>query len=317
MDNISELPSESEPNRPHRKLKRFVRLLVRSILILLSVVLITWFWYFHRSQPSSQRIDIFEGVTYIRDVRTTPVANVCHILLIKLDSPGLRFLVTPGDSSKPRPLVASLTSEFLKKFKLQAAINGDFFFPWHSTAPWDYYPHIGDRIELEGIAASNGNLYSLGGKRINYPSIFISQQNEATFVPVAEDAYNVISGDHIFLKNGKFGRAPSQYHTSRQPRTCVALNADRTTMIWIVVDGRQPNYSEGMTMQEIAQVITTYGGTDALNLDGGGSSEMVFEGKDHQVEVVNCPIDCHIPGRERPVANQLGLFALPIKSVPK
>ncbi len=46
-----------------------------------------------------------------------------------------------------------------------------------------------------------------------------------------------------------------------------------------------------------------------MNLDGGGSSTMVVAGRDGQSRVLNSPIDNYIPGRERPVANHLGIFA--------
>ncbi len=316
MDTTSAPATLTKSNRTRRILRSIAKGL--SLLLGFAVVgtLIAWFWYFHRTQPTSLRTELFQGVTYIRDVRKSPKANVCHIILINLKTPGLKFMVTPGDAANSRPLLADVTSNFVSKYKLQAAINADFFFPWHSTAPWDYYPHIGNSIELEGLAASSGKFYSIGTRRLNYPTLFISEKNEATFDRDAEHAYNVISGDHIFLKDGKFGKAPSNYHTSSQPRTCVALNRERSMMIWIVVDGRQPNFSEGMTMQELSAVVKQYGGTDALNLDGGGSSEMVAEGANHKPEILNSPIDCHIPGRERPVANQLGLFARPLSSHP-
>jgi exopolysaccharide biosynthesis protein len=40
----------------------------------------------------------------------------------------------------------------------------------------------------------------------------------------------------------------------------------------LIVDGRQPNYSEGVTLPELAQIAIDYGAYTALNLHGGGSS---------------------------------------------
>ena len=45
-----------------------------------------------------------------------------------------------------------------------------------------------------------------------------------------------------------------------------------------------------------------------MNLDGGGSSTLVVEGPDGEPRVLNSPIDNYIPGRERPVANHLGIL---------
>jgi exopolysaccharide biosynthesis protein len=82
-----------------------------------------------------------------------------------------------------------------------------------------------------------------------------------------------------------------------------------------VVDGRQPNYSEGMSLPELAQVMLDYGADTALNLDGGGSSTLVMEGNDGKPHVLNSPIHGRVPpGRERPVANHLGIFAKRIEN---
>jgi hypothetical protein len=45
-----------------------------------------------------------------------------------------------------------------------------------------------------------------------------------------------------------------------------------------------------------------------MNMDGGGSSTLVIENERGKSEVLNSPIDSHIPGRERPVANHLGVY---------
>ena len=76
----------------------------------------------------------------------------------------------------------------------------------------------------------------------------------------------------------------------------------------VVVDGRQPFYSEGITLQELADLMRALGAEYAMNLDGGGSSTMVVQGQDGRPRVLNSPIDNYIPGRERPVANHLGIY---------
>jgi exopolysaccharide biosynthesis protein len=64
----------------------------------------------------------------------------------------------------------------------------------------------------------------------------------------------------------------------------------------VVVDGRQPSHSIGMTLLELAKLMQDLGAKAALNLDGGGSSEMVIG-----EEFVNRPSD----GRERLVGDAL------------
>ncbi|GIG28816.1 exopolysaccharide biosynthesis protein [Cellulomonas marina] len=62
-----------------------------------------------------------------------------------------------------------------------------------------------------------------------------------------------------------------------QPRTLVGV-VDDNHLLFVVVDGRSPGYSAGVTMTEAAQMMLDLGATTAYNLDGGGSSTMVFDG---------------------------------------
>ena len=64
-------------------------------------------------------------------------------------------------------------------------------------------------------------------------------------------------------------------------------------MILVVVDGRQKPYSDGMTLRELANLMLALGARDALNLDGGGSSTMVYADPDSggKLRVANRPSD--------------------------
>ena len=63
----------------------------------------------------------------------------------------------------------------------------------------------------------------------------------------------------------------------RHSRTAVGVTADGRLLL-VVVDGRQPGYSRGMTLRELAELLHRLGAVQAMNLDGGGSSEMVVNG---------------------------------------
>lgn len=63
----------------------------------------------------------------------------------------------------------------------------------------------------------------------------------------------------------------------RHGRTAVGVTADGRLLL-VVVDGRQPGYSRGMTLRELAELLQRLGAQQAMNLDGGGSSEMVVNG---------------------------------------
>lgn len=62
-----------------------------------------------------------------------------------------------------------------------------------------------------------------------------------------------------------------------EPRTAIGQLGALHYLI-IVVDGRQDGYSVGMTLPDLQQLFIRYGATTAMNLDGGGSAEMWFQG---------------------------------------
>ena len=61
---------------------------------------------------------------------------------------------------------------------------------------------------------------------------------------------------------------------SRQPRTLAGVRPDGTLLL-VTVDGRRPGWSVGMTLPEAARLMRSLGATDALNLDGGPSTQLV------------------------------------------
>lgn len=83
----------------------------------------------------------------------------------------------------------------------------------------------------------------------------------------------------------------------RAPRTGVGIKKDGTMLI-VVADGRSDS-SVGMTLTEFGRYFVQLGADRAMNFDGGGSSEMVVNGK-----IMNDPSD----GSERPVRVALGVF---------
>jgi hypothetical protein len=89
---------------------------------------------------------------------------------------------------------------------------------------------------------------------------------------------------------------PANFINMRHPRTLIGI--DRGGFIWLVaIDGRQPEYSVGMTFADLERLCDRLDLTDALNLDGGGSTTMVVNGR-----IVNKPSDATGP---RPVSDAI------------
>jgi exopolysaccharide biosynthesis protein len=217
---------------------------------------------------------------------------------------GIRVLVTPPDEKGSQyPLKARTTSQFLQEFGAQIAVNGDGFSPWWSRSVADYYPHVGDNVQPRGNSASRGKVYWTSQAAV--PTLYISSRNQLSFDGPAKP-FNAISGETLLLMGGQL--IPGLDDSVTQPRTAVGYSKNGRYLYLVVVDGRQPFYSEGMTIKELAALMLSFGSQYAMNLDGGGSSTMVVQGRDGNPRVLNSPIDNYIPGRERPVANHLGIF---------
>ena len=125
---------------------------------------------------------------------------------------------------------------------------------------------------------------------------------------------HAIGGRLRLLKNGKInqtlvemhhaekrhvpGKRASVLNLSHEPRTALGYNAD--TLFLIVADGRQPKYSTGLTLYELASILIELGATEAINLDGGSSSTFVVDNA-----VINKPSG----QREREVLNAVFITA--------
>ncbi len=269
------------------------------------------YWYHHRRHPDAiSQQALFPGVTYTREIYALPRPNVVHIVNIDLDAPGIRLTVTPGNPDNGRQLQARTTSQFIEEFDTQVAINAGFFHPFYAKGPLWYYPHVGDPVDVYGLSMFEGEVYSPA--KSGYQSLYISQDGAVSIGHPIGKPYYAVSGFSIFVKAGTIEHnfTGQYYEMHPSPRTAVALDKSGRYCMLFLVDGRQPNYSEGLSLPELAEIIIRYNGYTALNLDGGGSTTLAIEGADGKPHVLNSPIHGRVPpGRERPVANHLGVFA--------
>jgi hypothetical protein len=280
------------------------------VLVVLLLCVGGYFWYDGgRPAPVPMKKDLFEGVTYRRIIHLLPRPMIAHLVTVDTKSSGITFLVTPPDSKNEQPLRARTTSQFLDEFGLQLAVNGDGFSPWWSHSPADYYPHVGDRITPLGFTASNGNVYwngeNIGDVGVE-PTLYISRRNALTFNNRPDNVYSAISGDRMLVEKGKI--LSELDDEELDPRTALGINRNGRYLYILVIDGRQPFYSDGSTFQELAALLKAQGAYFAMSLDGGGSSTLVIENGDGSPVILNSPIDNYIPGRERPVGNHLGIY---------
>jgi len=129
-------------------------------------------------------------------------------------------------------------------------------------------------------------------------------QWHATLRPADQtwSAREALGGFPMLLRDNRDVLAGTSVTTSfaqRHPRTAIGWSSRTGRAFLVAVDGRQAPYSDGMTLTELLALFRRLGATDALNLDGGGSTTLVIRG-----QIQNRPSDSE---GERPVGNALVL----------
>src|SRR4051794_16299907 len=188
------------------KMRRFAAGVIAAasgVLALAALFLCGWFvWFTHRSQPAPERREPWPGVAYVRDVRRSPRPMVIHVVMIDLTRPGVRCVVTPAEPTGGRQLRARTTTRFLADFHAQIAINANYFRPFRSAAPWDFYPHDADGVGAVGFAAADGTAYS--PKPWHGGTLYVTREGRPTFIPPAgADLFAAVSGNGFVLRHGQ------------------------------------------------------------------------------------------------------------------
>jgi MYXO-CTERM domain-containing protein len=216
--------------------------------------------------------------------RVTANQNI-NVLVVDLCAPGVSLRATKSGERQ------RTVSSFGALVGAKAAINGDFF------SYTDY--------STNGPSRGNGGAWGGGDHGYVAPVQFGANRvalpaHEGTS-GVEPWAREVVSGHPTLL----VGNAPRDNNgdglcTARHPRTVLGFSADKTKLYLAVIDGRATN-RVGMTCDEMIALMKGLGATDAVNLDGGGSSTMWVAG----TGFVNNPSD----GSQRVVANHLAVLA--------
>lgn len=163
---------------------------------------------------------------------------------------------------------------------------------WLSQIATDYQSvisinadYMSYELKRKGIIIRDGKTYS---NRKNadtlafYPdgSMRILRPKEKTSAMLLKEGVrNTFSFGPTLINNGVISSNLNKHRLrSKNPRTAVGM-VEPYHYILIVVNGRQKNYSVGMTLQELAELFKKYNCQVAYNLDGGRSSVMCFMGK--------------------------------------
>jgi len=189
--------------------------------------------------------------------------------------------------------VTATTSEIAEDNNAILAINGDYY----GTQESGYVIKNG---ELYRSTAASGQedlvIYKDGTFKI------INESEVSAEDLIADGAVQTLSFGPALVENGQVSVGTNdevKKAMGSNPRTAIGVRADGT-YLFVVADGRTDE-SEGLSLYELAEFMEEQGAVTAYNLDGGGSSTMVFNGN-----VINNPtggMAGHGSGNERSVSD--------------
>lgn len=254
----------------------------------------------------------YPAVTYVHETRADPPRNI-FIAKIDLSDPNVAVKVAPAgpdpDGTGKWQTTLDETADIAEREGFEVAINGDFFSVEEVIDPATGKKrgyHEGQSALVIGPSMTDGRQWATSEKA--RPCLIITRDGVAVISQPKQlpaEARQVIAASHIILKEGKKPDLPdTPFSTTTHPRTAVGTADRGRKLILVVVDGRRPGVSVGMSLDELSDLILALGCDDAVNLDGGGSSTLVIRNPDTgDLQVMNQPSD----GQQRPVANVVGV----------
>ena len=248
-------------------------------------------------------IDTLDGF-YLKRYHFGEGALFCsaqHLFVIEIPANSQRRLALVSDT------VRTEVSAFATRNNAYAAINGSFF-DMEKGSPVCY-------LRIDGTPMGEntpGKEDSIHRKYYQYASMALRKGRPALLTPDSNRCWeeslrdsNIMTSGPMLLHNGKSvpQRDDRTFVTRRHNRTAIGIKADGTTML-LVADGRFKHVAEGLSLFELQRIMRWLGCTEAINLDGGGSSTMYVQNKPNG-GVVNYPSDNgqHDHEGERPVSN--------------
>lgn len=171
--------------------------------------------------------------------------------------------------------ITDTTSDMAEENNAVLAINGDYY-----------------GARQSGYVIRNGVVYRNQGSNGEDMVIskdgtlsFISESDTTTDSLIQKQAWQVLSFGPVLVENGEVAVTENDevgMAMASNPRTAIGTVA-KNHYLFVVSDGRTSE-SAGLSLYELANFMEALGATNVYNLDGGGSSTMVFQG-----EVVNNP----------------------------
>lgn len=270
-----------------------------------------------RERMWRETVALRDGLTVRARALEEPRRMKAYVARVDLGAPGIGFTATErapnwgesmNDPAKPERLVETkceATIDFLSRRRAEErnvwlAVN---------TTPWTPFP------VPKGIEYFNAWGWCVeDGVEVSPPKscerLFVARRDGSVAIlygtDILAEATNgvavAVSGYNILIRDGEdvFENERGGIHQ----RTALGLADGGRTLVVLVVDGRNPEWSEGADMADLRRLLHAEGVTDAVNFDGGGSSALVVY---DPVSGEPAMLNRHKNGSIRKVAVNLGV----------
>ncbi len=229
---------------------------------------------------------------------------VQQLYLLRVDTkvPGVRMSVAMPNNSTyigggwNRQTLTDMASKMdAPRARVAAMVNGDF---WQMISP----------INPKGPVHKGGTVVS---SKWDYDPMqpqqglsFIGVRHDGTMLIAPRSKYDEVKDSLRECTGAGFmvlsdGRFPGTDYVARDPRTAIGYTEDG--IVWLLnCEGRKEFGADGMSYKEMGYVFQSLGCIGAVNMDGGGSAQMLIRHPIAEVwQIRNSPAD----GAERPVIN--------------
>lgn len=189
--------------------------------------------------------------------------------------------------------ILNTTSSMAQRCNAKAAVNGSYF-DMDEGNPICY-------LRIDGVELGEntpGKNDSINRKYYQYATIVLHDGHPKLIVPDSNRMWeqclrdsNVMTAGPLLIHQGKTlsQRVDRTFVTSRHNRTALGIRQDGTVLL-LTADGRFKKRADGLSLNELALLFQWLGCTEAINLDGGGSTTMYVRGVNDN-GIVNYPSD--------------------------
>ena len=239
------------------------------------------------------------GVTH-RVIRSPTGPWTINVLYVDLDRCNTIEAVKGADGAAGRFKTTELLARLATREKVVGGVNGDFFVLKDGTPT--------NLLVVDGRMLTPPNrrpVLALDSAGVPHIARFTLEEGRLSpFHPrQAVGGQPILATDSAL--DAAVDTAGNKGFRERNPRTAAGIARGGRTIIFVAVDGREYE-NAGMTLREMGDLMLGLGARDAINLDGGGSTTMVFADPDSggKLRIANHPSD---KGGERTVGDALAV----------